>query len=73
MNGWRQKNEFKSGIEYVVATPGRLIDMIKTKACSMSRCSFVVLDEADRMFAMGFEPQIRSILGQVSSLEVLRF
>jgi ATP-dependent RNA helicase DDX42 len=39
--------------------------MIKDKATVMSRCSYLVLDEADRCFAMGFEQQIRSIVGQI--------
>jgi hypothetical protein len=42
-----------------VATPGRLIDLLKVKATNMSRVTFLVLDEADRMFDMGFEPQVR--------------
>jgi ATP-dependent RNA helicase DDX42 len=62
---YEQKQTLKRGVEFVVATPGRMIDMIKSKACACQRISFVVLDEADRMFAMGFEPQIRSIMGQV--------
>mmetsp|Transcript_10683 Transcript_10683/g.32697 ORF Transcript_10683/g.32697 Transcript_10683/m.32697 type:complete len:388 (-) Transcript_10683:116-1279(-) len=53
------------GAEIVVGTPGRLLDMIKMKACSFRRCTYLVLDEADRMFDMGFEPQVRSIIGQI--------
>lgn len=37
-----------------MATPGRLIDMIKAKACKMNRVTYLVLDEADKMFDMGF-------------------
>ncbi len=44
-----------------VATPGRLIDLIKQKACTMRRATYLVLDEADRMFDMGFEPQVRAL------------
>ena len=52
--------------EIVIATPGRLIDMIKKKSFDLqSRCSFLVIDEADQMFNMGFEYQIRSIVGQI--------
>lgn len=43
----------------MVATPGRMIDMIKMKATNLQRVTFLVLDEADRMFDMGFEPQVR--------------
>lgn len=51
--------------EIVVATPGRLIDMIKAKLISTFRTTMLVLDEADKMFDMGFEPQIKSIVGQL--------
>ncbi|ONK63211.1 uncharacterized protein A4U43_C07F12540 [Asparagus officinalis] len=60
-----QFKELKAGCEIVVATPGRLIDMLKMKALSMYRTTYLVLDEADRMFDLGFEPQIRSIVGQI--------
>ncbi|KAL6219583.1 hypothetical protein ACLB2K_007342 [Fragaria x ananassa] len=60
-----QFKELKAGCEIVVATPGRLIDMIKIKALTMQRATYLVLDEADRMFDLGFEPQIRSIVGQI--------
>lgn len=53
------------GAEIVVGTPGRLLDMVKMKACSFRRCTYLVLDEADRMFDMGFEPQVRSVIGQI--------
>lgn len=39
--------------------PGRLIEMLKTKSTNMRRCTMLVLDEADRMFEMGFEAQAR--------------
>ncbi|XP_059311790.1 DEAD-box ATP-dependent RNA helicase 24 [Lycium ferocissimum] len=60
-----QYKELKAGCEIVVATPGRLIDMIRKKAFTMLRATYLVLDEADRMFDLGFEPQIRSIVGQI--------
>lgn len=60
-----QFKELKAGCEIVVATPGRLIDLLKMKALSMFRATYLVLDEADRMFDLGFEPQIRSIVGQI--------
>ncbi|KAG2833184.1 DEAD-box ATP-dependent RNA helicase 24 [Phytophthora cactorum] len=62
---WEQVQALKKSVEVVVATPGRLIEMIRKKAAPMDRVTFVVLDEADRMFEMGFEPQLRSVMGQV--------
>ncbi|GMH40606.1 hypothetical protein BSKO_08510 [Bryopsis sp. KO-2023] len=60
-----QLKELKLGAEVMVGTPGRIIDLIKMKACNMRRATYLVFDEADRMFDMGFEPQIRSIMGQI--------
>ena len=44
--------------QVAVCTPGRMIDLLKTKACTMRRATYLVFDEADRMFDMGFEPQV---------------
>lgn len=55
---WEQSKGLEAGAEIVVATPGRMIDMIKMKATNLQRVTFLVLDEADRMFDMGFEPQV---------------
>lgn len=46
----------------VVATPGRFLDHFQQGNTSLSRISFVVLDEADRMLDMGFQPQIQEVL-----------
>uniref|UniRef100_K3WM87 RNA helicase n=1 Tax=Globisporangium ultimum (strain ATCC 200006 / CBS 805.95 / DAOM BR144) TaxID=431595 RepID=K3WM87_GLOUD len=62
---WEQIQAVRKGAEVIVATPGRLIEMIRKKTVKMNRVTFVVLDEADRMFEMGFEPQLRSIMGQI--------
>ncbi|XP_047500609.1 ATP-dependent RNA helicase DDX42-like isoform X1 [Penaeus chinensis] len=62
---WEQSKALEAGAEIVVATPGRMIDMIKMKATNLRRVTFLVLDEADRMFDMGFEPQVRSICDHV--------
>ena len=48
-----QTKELSNGSEMVVATPGRLIDLIQDKAISLRNCSYLVLDEADRMFSRG--------------------
>lgn len=60
-----QYKELKTGCEIVVATPARLIDMVQTKVCSLKKVNFLVIDEADLMFNMGFEYQVRSILSQI--------
>ncbi|GJU23674.1 DEAD-box ATP-dependent RNA helicase 20-like protein [Tanacetum coccineum] len=57
-----QRSELRSGIEIVVATPGRFIDHLQQGNTSLTRISYVVLDEADRMLDMGFEPQIREVM-----------
>ncbi|XP_037934208.1 ATP-dependent RNA helicase DDX42-like [Teleopsis dalmanni] len=62
---WEQSKALEQGAEIVVATPGRMIDMVKIKATNLRRVTFLVLDEADRMFHMGFEPQVRSICNHV--------
>lgn len=56
-----QRSELRAGVEIAVATPGRFIDHLQQGNTSLSRISFVVLDEADRMLDMGFEPQIREV------------
>jgi len=48
-------------VDVIVATPGRLIDHLQQGNTSLLRISFIVLDEADRMLDMGFEPQIREV------------
>ena len=57
--------DIENGSEIVIATPGRLIDFLEGGKISMRRVTYLVLDEADRMLDMGFEPQIRKILGQI--------
>ena len=48
----------------LIASPGRLIEMLKKKATNLQRITYLVLDEADKMLSLGFEQQIRSIIGQ---------
>ena len=45
-------------MQVAVCTPGRMIDLIMMKACTCKRVTYLVFDEADRMFDMGFEPQV---------------
>ena len=44
----------------MIATPGRLIDVLENRYLVLSRCVYIVLDEADRMIDMGFEPEVRA-------------
>ena len=62
---WEQTKALKEAPEIVIATPGRMIDMIKSKTTNLLRTTFLVVDEADRMFDMGFEAQVRSIVFNV--------
>jgi ATP-dependent RNA helicase RhlE len=57
-----QIEALRSGVDIVVATPGRLIDLMEQRAANLSGVEFVVLDEADRMLDMGFLPPIRRIM-----------
>lgn len=60
----REEQGFKLrlGCEIVIATPGRLIDVLENRYLVLTRCTYVVLDEADRMIDMGFEPDVQKIL-----------
>lgn len=57
-----QIRELKRGVQIVVATPGRLIDLIERKAINLEEITYVVLDEADEMLNMGFQEDIEFIL-----------
>jgi ATP-dependent RNA helicase DeaD len=57
-----QLRQIKRGVQIVVATPGRMLDIINRKAIDFSKVKFVVLDEADEMLNMGFQEDIDSIL-----------
>lgn len=66
--GLSKKEQFKDikrGSEIIIANPGRMIDIVKAKGFNLKRCSFIVLDEADRMLHMGFEYQVRSIVQNI--------
>jgi len=60
-----QIRTLERGAEICIATPGRLIDMLESRKTNLRRCTYLVLDEADRMLDMGFEPQIRTIIEQI--------
>ncbi|XP_043598279.1 probable ATP-dependent RNA helicase DDX23 [Bombus pyrosoma] len=52
----------RMGCEIVIATPGRLIDVLENRYLVLNQCTYIVLDEADRMIDMGFEPDVQKIL-----------
>ncbi|MFG2652529.1 DEAD/DEAH box helicase [Streptomyces sp. NPDC048436] len=61
----RQANALRGGVEVVVATPGRLKDLIDRGDCRLNQVGITVLDEADQMADMGFMPQVTALLDQV--------
>ena len=58
----KQLAQYDSGAEIMIATPGRINDFVETGEMTLKKASYVVLDEADRMLDMGFEPQVRSVM-----------
>ncbi|GAB4092263.1 DEAD/DEAH box helicase [Flaviaesturariibacter terrae] len=58
----QQIRDIRRGVQIVVATPGRLIDLIERKAINLEEIQYVVLDEADEMLSMGFQEDIEFIL-----------
>ncbi|XP_018322876.1 probable ATP-dependent RNA helicase DDX43 [Agrilus planipennis] len=61
-NRREQINTLNTGVDVIIATPGRLNDLVEAGHISVKSITYVVLDEADRMLDMGFEPQIRKVL-----------
>jgi len=57
-----QEHAFRSGVQVIIATPGRLLDHLRSPYAKLDHVSYLVLDEADRMLDMGFLPEIRKIL-----------
>lgn len=62
VSAFPQRQGIRRGVEVLVATPGRLIDLMEQGCIHLSRVTYLVLDEADRMLDMGFEPQLRNII-----------
>ncbi|KAL7081683.1 hypothetical protein ACP275_14G054000 [Erythranthe tilingii] len=60
-----QLRELERGVDILVATPGRLVDLLERARVSLQMIQYLALDEADRMLDMGFEPQIRRIVQQM--------
>ncbi|CAI5707617.1 hypothetical protein KXD40_007791 [Peronospora effusa] len=58
----------REGIDIIIGTPGRLMDCLESHYLVLNQCNYVVLDEADRMIDMGFEPQVVTVLENMGSL-----
>jgi len=58
----QQRESLRNGVDVLVATPGRLLDLLQQGACKLEAVRFLVLDEADRMLDMGFLPDVRRIV-----------
>ncbi|XP_028115124.1 DEAD-box ATP-dependent RNA helicase 52C-like isoform X2 [Camellia sinensis] len=62
---FKELRNLERGVDILVATPGRLVDMIERARVSLRMIKYLALDEADRMLDMGFEPQIRRFVEQM--------
>lgn len=62
----KQVDKLKKGTDVIVATPGRLLDLLESNSVNLSNIEILVLDEADRLLDMGFMPQIRRIIANLS-------
>ena len=63
-----QALELRNGVHIVVGTPGRINDCLESAYLVLNQCSYIILDEADRMIDLGFAPQIESILDAMGAL-----
>ena len=60
-----QEHAFRTGVDVIIATPGRLLDHLRSRYAKLNQIEHLVLDEADRMLDMGFLPEIRRILKEL--------
>ncbi|KAI8853375.1 P-loop containing nucleoside triphosphate hydrolase protein [Chytridium lagenaria] len=74
-NKMEQRKLLRQGADVVVATPGRLMDLVSEGCCDLSDVGYFVLDEADRMLDKGFEPEIKKIAAELkrSDLQTVMF
>ncbi|KAK3265261.1 Envelope glycoprotein gp160, partial [Cymbomonas tetramitiformis] len=59
--------KLRRGCEIVIATPGRLLDCLESRYTVLNQCNYMVLDEADRMIDLGFEPQVMAVMDKMPS------
>lgn len=64
---YEQKQKLRQGVEILIATPGRLLDFLESRDTNLRRCTYLVLDEADRMLDMGFEKDIKKIVSMITT------
>ncbi len=62
----KQRNDLARGVDMLIGTPGRLIDYLKQRVYSLKKTEFLIIDEADRMFDMGFVADLRFLLRRMS-------
>jgi len=65
----KQREEIASGVDVLIGTPGRLIDYLKQRVYSLKKTQFLVIDEADRLFDMGFISDLRFLLRRMSTYD----
>src|SRR5207247_10858116 len=63
----KQREELKRGVDVLVATPGRLLDLLEQRTMTLRQVNILVLDEVDRMLDMGFLPYVRRIVEKIST------
>jgi ATP-dependent RNA helicase RhlB len=65
----KQRNDLAQGVDVLIGTPGRLIDYLKQRVYNLKKTQFLVIDEADRMFDMGFVADLRFLLRRMSTYD----
>lgn len=64
-----QASSLQDGCEIVVCTPGRMVDLLSKQMAALGNCNYLIMDEADRMIDMGFEPQLAEILDSMPKFD----